>query len=98
MNRILLISLSLVVTGSALAQQGRPGPEVLFKRLDKNGDGFISSDELPSERRPNLKRIDTDGDGKISLKEHLSVLGNRPSAPQGRPIPRRAVAHRADRR
>ena len=87
MNRFLLIPLSLLVYGSVLAQQVRPGPELLFKRLDKDGDGFISSEELPAERRANLKRIDTDGDGKISLKEHMSVLGNRPSSPQGRPIP-----------
>lgn len=70
-------SLLLVVTVSAFAQQG-PNPEALFKRLDKNGDGFITADELPEDKRANLKDIDRDGDGKISLKEHLAVFAGRP--------------------
>lgn len=92
MNRTFLVSLSLAVTATVSAQQGRPDPEALFKRLDKNGDGFISSDELPEDRRANLKRIDTDGDGKISLKEHLAVFNQRPGGPQNRPAQTGAAA------
>lgn len=87
MKRLLLLPLSLSLATSIIAQQARPDPEVLFKRLDKNGDGFISSDELPEERRANLKRIDTDGDGKISLKEHLAVFSARPGTQPNRPTP-----------
>lgn len=92
MNRTFLVSLSLVLAAPAFAQQARPDPEALFKRLDKNGDGFISSDELPEDRRANLKLIDTDGDGKISLKEHLAVFNQRPGGPQKRPAQTGAAA------
>jgi hypothetical protein len=45
-----------------------------FARLDRNGDGFLSSDEMPV--RPGggpaggqLARLDADGDGKLSKAE-----------------------------
>jgi acetyl esterase/lipase len=65
----------LIAASVAPAQQFNP--EALFKRLDKNGDGFITADEMPEDRRANLKKIDTDHDGKISLKEHLAMFANR---------------------
>lgn len=49
------------------------GKKRLFDRLDKNSDGFIRPDELPSGGGPppnvNPKRGDLDGDGKISFQE-----------------------------
>jgi acetyl esterase/lipase len=73
------------------AGKAGPNPEALFKRLDKNADGFISSEELPPQRRENLKRLDKDADGKISLAEHLAVFGARPGSP-GAGKPAMAVA------
>jgi len=44
-----------------------------FKRLDRNGDGRITPDELP---RPDLfKRLDRDGDGAISREEAGAFAG-----------------------
>jgi hypothetical protein len=37
-----------------------------FKALDKNGDGFITQDEVPAEAWERLKNADKNGDGKIS--------------------------------
>jgi acetyl esterase/lipase len=93
MNRFLVASLSFLVVAPAIsAQQARPDPEALFKRLDKNSDGSITSEELPPERRANIKRFDTDGDGKISLQEHIVGLGGRPGATPVRPSNRPTTA------
>ncbi|MGE0712932.1 MAG: alpha/beta hydrolase fold domain-containing protein [Planctomycetota bacterium] len=66
----------------------RPGPQDgaapdevrrRFERLDRNGDGRITPDELP---RPALFRaLDRDGDGAITLDEARSLQG--PDQPEG---------------
>lgn len=56
-------------------------PEAVFKRLDKNGDGFIATDELAPERRDIIKRLDRDNDGRISYAEHMLGIVSRPAAP-----------------
>jgi hypothetical protein len=48
-------------------------PEERFKRLDRNGDGKITPDEMP---RPELfKRLDRDGDGILSRQEADAFAG-----------------------
>jgi Ca2+-binding EF-hand superfamily protein len=53
--------------------EGRPDPGQFFKRLDQNGDGKISLDEVPEERRDGFKRLiergDKDGDGALTREE-----------------------------
>jgi len=71
-------------SGSKKGKNARGGPEAVFKKMDANGDGFISLDEFKKaiESRPQSKlkdhpemidkvfqRMDTNGDGKISLEE-----------------------------
>ncbi|MHC4199234.1 MAG: EF-hand domain-containing protein [Planctomycetota bacterium] len=53
--------------------------EMMLKRLDKDGDGYVSQEEFP---RPEfVERMDTDGDGKVS-KAELNLPGMaRPTGP-----------------
>jgi len=51
-------------------------PAALFQRLDRNGDGKISKDELeaaPERVRNLLARADANGDGEITKEEFLSA-------------------------
>jgi Ca2+-binding EF-hand superfamily protein len=40
-----------------------------FRALDRNGDEFITSDELPRKNAARLMALDRNGDGKISAIE-----------------------------
>jgi len=53
----------------------RPDPKAFFRRFDKNGDGKITRDEFPSDRR--FAEMDTNNDGVISLEEAERALGHR---------------------
>lgn len=70
---------------------GRPGggqfnPEEMFKRMDRNGDGKVTPDEAPEERREMfrqlLSRVDDDKDGAATLDEFKQGFGGgRPGQP-----------------
>ena len=73
--------------------EGRPNPMLLFRRMDKNGDGKLTLDEVPEERRPMIKRLieraDKNGDKSLSLEEFSAGLGElRPGngKPPGKPV------------
>ncbi|MBO0720582.1 MAG: EF-hand domain-containing protein, partial [Blastocatellia bacterium] len=40
-----------------------------FDKIDKNGDGFITKEELAESRRNRFEEMDTNNDGKISRDE-----------------------------
>ena len=76
---------------------GRPGPEMMFKRLDANGDGKITLDEVPEERRERFKKLiergDKDGDGALSEQEFIAAMpdpGPGPGKPAEGKRPERA--------
>lgn len=56
--------------------QGRPGGgrrRLNFKELDKNGDGKVSIDEMPEDRRERFGRMDANGDGFIDQEEQKAM-------------------------
>ncbi|HPA19365.1 MAG TPA: alpha/beta hydrolase fold domain-containing protein [Verrucomicrobiae bacterium] len=77
---------ALVVTvGLTASAFGQADPGEMFKRMDSNGDGKLSKEELPERARQNFERVDRDKDGSISLEEHEAFLRRaREGAPGGR--------------
>lgn len=66
----------LAHTGKKLGRAGRVGGallEGLLKRIDKNGDGKVSKDEMPQRWKDRLLRADADGDGELDEKELETV-------------------------
>lgn len=59
------------------------GGSASFSELDKNHDGSITRDELPSSSSivSQFSTYDTNGDGKLSETEYNAASGN-PSSPQ----------------
>jgi hypothetical protein len=53
----------------------RPGGDTdRFKQLDRNGDGKLQKDELPSPMRPMFDKADTNSDGAITRDELKAVI------------------------
>jgi len=64
------------------AAHEKKSPEEVFKKLDTDGDGFISLDEFkasprgqkdPAKAEEAFKKADTNGDGKLSLEEFKAM-------------------------
>jgi Ca2+-binding EF-hand superfamily protein len=67
-----LLGALLVAFVPPLAAQSRDeGADALFRKLDRNGDGFLSPAELASQpaREGNWIAVDRDGDGRIARQE-----------------------------
>src|SRR3954463_11125927 len=78
---------SLLIAASAVAQQKSEAQSLdqRFKQLDKNGDGKITTDEVPMS--PFFKQRDKNGDGVITLAELMAGVegANNTSAPANSP-------------
>jgi Ca2+-binding EF-hand superfamily protein len=72
----------------ALAQWLKSTPEEILKRHDKDGDGYLSRQEVPPFLRPSFDKADLNGDGKLDRKEIARVLqGLRRRFGQGARLP-----------
>ncbi len=69
----------------------RPDPSQLFGRMDRNGDGKVTADEIPEERRPMVERLiergDKDNDGALTLEELTAAFAARAGKPAGDAAP-----------
>lgn len=67
------------------APQRRPDPSQMMQRMDRNGDGKVTADEIPEQRRPMVERLiergDKDGDGALSLEELTAAFAARGGKP-----------------
>ena len=93
---ILILPAALLADEPAKAS---PEREALFKKLDANGDGQITKDEVPEEQQRLFERLlrssDKDGDGKLSSAEFLTGTTDQPrrrEAPPERPAGREGAA------
>ena len=79
--------------------EGRPEAAKFFRRLDVNGDGKVTLDEVPEPVKPRIeqliRRADKNGDKAVSLEEFLAAAPGRPGEGRpGEPRPERPPAER----
>jgi hypothetical protein len=75
-------AITLATASAAFAQGTAPAmgadQEIAasFQKADKNGDKFLSMDEVKAmpELAAQFKAIDTNGDGRISLEEYAAAM------------------------
>jgi Ca2+-binding EF-hand superfamily protein len=92
--------------GPGMGGPGQGGPQMaarMFDRLDVDGDGKLTGNEIPERMRQGMTRLDANGDGSIERKELEEMMsrmggqgrrpgGDRPGrdqAPEGNRTPRR---------
>jgi Ca2+-binding EF-hand superfamily protein len=58
--------------------------EADFKRLDRNGDGFLNQDEMPEQLKTELSKWDTNRDNLISVDEYKVYFAAKMQTRRGR--------------
>lgn len=66
-------------------KKGPPNAEMMFKRLDANGDGKLVADEVPERMKERFDKMDSNGDGAITLEELKTVFEKRAQKGKGGP-------------
>lgn len=78
----LVLSLAVVLAAPAYAEDGKGGKKRCkggerFAKLDKDGSGTLTSDEVPAELWSRLVKADKDGDGAVSKAEAKAAAKKR---------------------
>ena len=70
-----LLAISLVLIASAAWAQKSPSGNAAFDGLDKNRDGYLSSQEVAGEKELAKRhaRFDANKDGRMSLEEYIKA-------------------------
>jgi Ca2+-binding EF-hand superfamily protein len=71
-----ILAAVVLTLGQGLVQR-QTDPEAMFERLDQDGDGMVSSDEVPDEQNERFDRLlsrgNQDQDGKLTREEFMVV-------------------------
>lgn len=86
MKRIILLSVFFL--SPAMAQDRLK--EAIFHRYDRNGDGVVSSAELPDAAT--RAKFDRDGDGEVTLAEYRETVGIKAEPGESNPGEKNAAA------
>jgi Ca2+-binding EF-hand superfamily protein len=82
------LAAALAAPSGLFAQDAGPSPEELFQKLDKNGDGVLTADEISEDQKRFFDRTvrvgDKNNDGQLTLEEF--VQANRPQDNPGVPL------------
>jgi len=73
--------LAILINGAVAQQADRS--QQMIRRMDRNGDGRISREELPEQMRRFFDRVDADHDGFITLEEDRAFRATRSRRQQG---------------
>jgi hypothetical protein len=67
-------------TGTTTGTEATGDPvQMMFKRIDTDGNGSISESELATWRSSAIFRLDTDGDGKVTKQEVDAYMAQQQS-------------------
>ena len=64
---------------------GRPDPERMFQRMDADGDGKLTKEELPPGMQQRWQRMDANGDGVVDQQEQAAIIMRFRRASGGEP-------------
>jgi hypothetical protein len=82
-----ILATVVLIAGPGLAQR-QADPEAMFERLDQDGDGVVTFDEVPDEQKERFDRIlsrsDQDQDGQLTREEFMAVREQAPSRQERR--------------
>ncbi len=69
----------------AAAGKEKGAPDPMIQRLDSDGDGKVTMDELPAGLKDRMKTADTNGDGELSAAELKAAFAKLRAAGGGPP-------------
>lgn len=68
---------SLIALGGAAAQAKDRGHGPIFERIDANGDGAVTQEEVRAHAAARFAQADADNDGSLTAQEMLALRGGQ---------------------